>query len=72
MTRKKKDDAAVTPAASVAPAVVRTPAKAEPEGPYDANAALYKDRSGPGTKDVLSEGAANFAFHTAQARSETP
>ena len=55
--------------AEVAPVTVKVEVK---EGPYDANAALYKDRSGPGTKDVLSEGAANFAFHTAQARSETP
>jgi hypothetical protein len=53
-----------------APVVVAPPVEVK-EPPYDANAALYKDRSGPSTKDVLSEGAANFAFHTAQARSES-
>lgn len=71
MTKPKKPHAA--PPEVVAPPVVVAAAKpVVPEPPYDANAALYKDRSGPGTKDVLSEGAANFAFHTAQARSETP
>lgn len=77
MARKKKEEAPVVaeveaPAPVVAEVVVPEPVKVEvPEGPYDANAALYKDRSGASTKDVQSEGAANFAFHTAQARSES-
>jgi hypothetical protein len=87
MARKKKEDVAAVPvrgaeetldagASSEALPAAATP-EPEPvkvevkEGPYDANAALYKDRSGASTKDVQSEGAANFAFHTAQARSES-
>lgn len=73
MARKPKDVPVAEPVAgpvAVAPAPVVVVAEPVPEVAKDAGSALYVDRSGANRSQTMSEGAANFAFHTEQARTD--
>lgn len=78
MARKKREDEVAEPKVGTIEPKVGTEAPAVPdsveppkvEQVADASTLLYRDRATEPRGQEPSEGAANFAFHTAQARGE--